>query len=429
MKRHIALLLVVSAAWCTAETVSIVNARVFPISGPVVEKATVIIEEGKIAAVGAGIKARPKSRVIDGNGLSVYPGWIDGWTQVGLVEVSAVAPTVDTTEIGPFNPAAKAWVAVNPHSEMIRAARVNGITTALVAPSGGVISGVASAMNLLGKYPNEMLVLSDTAVIINVPSTRSRGRRFGADPEGDAQSRNRRIEEQRTKLKDYLREAKRYAEARERAGAKFPQSQIDPGLEALLPVIRKERPVIFPADHFRDIQDAVTFGEEFGLRVLIAGGADAWKIAGFLKEKNAGVLYSAVLQLPNNSEDPYDSAFATPEILRKAGVPFAIVSGSSADVRNLPYRAAVAAAYGLEREDALRTITLWPAQLLGIADKVGTLEHGKLANLIVVKGDPLDIRAEVRHVFIEGKEVPPDNRNLEMYEQFAPAPSPAPTKD
>ena len=182
--------------------------------------------------------------------------------------------------------------------------------------------------------------------------------------------------------------------------------------------MRGERPVICPADHFRDIRSSVEFAQEFGLKVIIAGGADAWKIADYLKQKNVGVLYSGVLELPRNGEDPYDAAYSTPEVLRRAGVPFAIVSGSSADVRNLPYRAAVAAAYGLEQEDALKSITLWPAQLLGIGDKVGSIQEGKLANLLVTKGDALDVRSEVKYVFIEGREVPPGNRNLELFEEF-----------
>ena len=419
MRRLTVFLLALSAAH--AEVISIVNARIFPLGGPVMEKATLVIDGAKIAAVGPGVKPRPKSRIIDGNGLSVYPGWIDGWSRVGLVEISGVVPTVDTTEVGTFNPAAKAWISVNPHSEMIKTARVNGITTALVAPTGGLISGVASAMNLLGKYPNEMVVLGDAAVVLNVPSQRARSARRPSDTaEGATDSAGRRSEEQLTKLREYMREAKRYSDARNRAGAKVP---VDPSLEALVPVMRGERPVICPADHFRDIRTAVEFGQEFGLKVIIAGGADAWKIADYLRQKNVGVLYSGVLELPRSAEDPYDAAFAAPEVLRRAGVPFAIVSASSADVRNLPYRAAVAAAYGLEREDALKSITLWPAELLGISDKVGSIQEGKLANLLITKGDPLDIRSEVKYVFVEGKEVPPGNRNLDMFEEFRQQPA------
>lgn len=420
MKRTALIALWLTVSTC-AETIAIVNARIHPVSGPPMERATLVMENGRIAAAGPGVKAPPKARRIDGAGLSVYPGWIDGWTQVGLVEISAVTPTVDTREIGPFNPAARAWIAVNPHSEMIRTARVNGITTALVAPAGGMISGSAAAINLFGKYPNEMLVNGDLGVVMNVPKARAgttavQATGGTAGPRGE--TRERRAQDDLAKLKAYLREAKRYADARARAGNGYPESAIDSSFEALLPVLRGERPVICPADHFRDIRAAVELGEEFGLRVVIAGGSDSWKIADYLKQKKAAVLYSAVHELPRNAEDPYDATFSTPEALRKAGVPFAIVSGSSSDNRNLPYRAAMASAYGLEQEDALKSITLWPAQILGISDKVGSIEPGKLANLIVSKGDPLDIRSEIRYVFIEGKEIPPGNRNLDIAEPF-----------
>jgi imidazolonepropionase-like amidohydrolase len=186
----------------------------------------------------------------------------------------------------------------------------------------------------------------------------------------------------------------------------------------MIPVMRGQRPAIIAANHFREIRAAVELAEEFGLKLLIAGGADAWKVAGLLKNKNVGVLYGAVHALPRSDDDPYDVSFSTPEALRRAGVRFAIVTGSNWDVRNLPYQAAMAAAYGLEREDALKAISLWPAELLGISDKVGSIEAGKLANLLVSRGDPLDIRSELRHIFIEGKDVPMESRNKDLYEEF-----------
>jgi len=416
-------LFVSAALAASAQTVAIINARIFPISSTPIDKGTVLIQDGRITGVGVKIAVPAGARKIDGAGLSVYPGWIDGLTSVGLVEVAGVRSTVDTTEVGPFNPAAQAWIAVNPHSEMIRTARVNGITTALVAPSGGIVAGVASAMNLLGNYPDHMAVLKNAGVVLNIPSMYEPSYDPGGGPAppgvtDPVEARRRRVAEQVEKLKGFLREAKRYADMKARSGENPPASAVDSGLEAMVPVMRGERPAICVADHFRDIRAAVNLGDEFGMKILIAGGADAWKVAELLKEKHVGVLYSAVHELPRSAEDPYDTTFTTPEALRRAGVPFAIVSGSSSDVRTLPYRASMAAAYGLEREDALKSITLWPAQLLGIADKVGSIEQGKLANLLVTKGDPLDIRSEVKYVFVEGKEVPADTRNVEMYERF-----------
>ncbi len=403
-----------------AQTHAITNVRIVPVTSAPIERGTVVIRDGKIAAVGQRVAVPSGASKIDATGLSVYPGWIDAYTSVGLVEISSVRGSVDTAELGPFNPQAQAWIAVNPHSEMIRAARVNGITTALVAPSGGRIAGTASAVNLFGNYPNEMVILPNVAVVINIPTTRG-GFGRGAGREGmleSAESRGARVAEDTAKLKQYLREAKAYAEMKARLGA-GPNAAADLALEAMVPVMRGERAAIFPASHFRDIRAAIELAEEFGIKPIIAGGADAWKVTDLLKKRNVPVIYDAVMSLPRNQEDPYDAPFTTPEVLRRAGVKFAIASGSSADVRNLPYRAAMAAAYGLERDDALKSITMWPAELLGIADRVGSIETGKLANLVICRGDPLDVRTKIKYVFVQGKLVPLDSRNTELFEKFA----------
>src|SRR3954453_21238006 len=416
MHRVLSSLLLFAVA-VSAETVAIVNGRVFPISGPPIEKATVVVTDGKITAVGSNVSVPKGARRIDASGLSVYPGWVDGWTRVGLYEISSVSGSVDVAEIGSFNPGAQAWIAVNPHSEMIKTARVNGITTALVAPSGGRVSGVASAMDLVGMYPDQMAVLKNAGVVVNLPvAAKARGTfsSLVAVPNPEQQRA-----EELEKLKQFLREAKRYSDMRARS-AETPGSAIDTGLESMLPMMRRERPMIVPADSYRDIRAAIDLANEFGLKLVIAGGADAWKLTDLLAKSKVAVLYSAVHELPRSVEDPYDVPFSTPEALRRAGVPFAIVSAGTSDVRNLPYRAAMAVAYGLEREDALKSITLWPAEILGIADKVGSIEAGKLANLLVARGDPLDIRSEVKYVFVEGKEVPRGNRNLQLFEEFSP---------
>ena len=332
--------------------------------------------------------------------------------------------SVDTTEIGAYNPQAHAWLAVNPHSEMIRTARANGVTAALVAPSGGRIAGVAGAINLLGAYPDQMVLRQRVGVVLNIPSIHRRAARGDPDsPSGTStqqepdEARRQRVAEDMAKLKQFLREAKAYAEMKSRLGSSGPAAR-DSTLEAMVPVMRSEAAVICPADHFRDIRAAVELGGEFGLKVIIAGGAEAAKVVGLLKEKDVPVLYAAVHALPRNAEDPYDVNFATPEVLRRAGVRFAIVSNSAPDSRSLPFIAATAAAYGLEREDALKAITIWPAEILGTAGKVGSIEPGKLANLLVTRGDPLDIRSEVKYVFIEGKMVDLASRNTELYQRF-----------
>lgn len=406
-----------------AETVAIVNARIIPVSAPEIEKGTIVVTGGKISAVGAKVVVPKDAKKIDGAGLSVYPGYVDGYTGIGLSEIASVRGTLDTTELGPYNPQIQSWIAVNPHSEMVKTARVNGITTAAVAPSGGRISGAAAVIDLLGKYPDQMK-LASFGMVMNIPSVNRREGRGSGGAAPDAAgwpNRRQQVAEDLAKLKQYLREAKAYAEMRARQDkASVANTARDPQFEALIPVMRGELFVICNADHFRDIRAAVQLGEEFGLKIIIAGGADAAKVAALLKEKNIPVLYDGEHSLPRVREDDYDLPFATPELLRKAGVKFAIVTGArdSSDSRNLPYKAAQAAAYGLEKEDAVKAITIWPAEILGVASKVGSIEPGKLANLIIVKGDPLDIRAEVKYVLIEGKLVPFESRNIDLYDAF-----------
>ena len=423
-----AALLALCLAPLRAETLILTNARIVPVSGPIIERGSVLVEGGKIAAVGAQIKPPAGATKIDATGLTVYPGLIDGFTSLGLAEISSVRGSLDTTEIGAYNAQSQAWIAVNPHSEMIRTARANGVTAALVAPAGLRIAGVASAINLFGAYPNQMLLSPRVGVVLNIPSVHRRDRTADSDPpaaspgrtpETDAQRRQR-VAEEMARLKQFLREAKAYAEMKSRleAGGAALGAARNPEMEAMVPVMRGDCALICLADHFRDIRAAVEIGAEFGLKVIIAGGAEAAKVAALLKEKDVPVLYAAVHALPRSAEDPYDINFSTPEILRRAGVKFAIVSHSASDSRSLPFVAATAAAYGLEREDALKAITLWPAEVLGIAGKVGSIEPGKLANLLVTRGDPLDIRSEVKYVFIEGKMVDLESRNTELYERF-----------
>jgi imidazolonepropionase-like amidohydrolase len=427
MNKTAALVTLCVAPLC-AETFVLINARIVPVSASIIERGSIVVQDGKIAAVGAQIKPPAGAKKIDATGLTVYPGMIDGYTSLGLKEISSVKGSLDTTEIGAYNPQEQAWLAVNPHSEMIRTARAIGVTSALVAPSGGRVAGGAAAINLFGAYPDQMLLSRRVGVVITIPSVHRRAARGDADPPDAAQPgqpeteerRLQRVAEEKAKLKQFLREAKAYAEMKSRleaSGAK-PAAARDAEMEAMIPVMRGECAAICPADHFRDIRDAVELGAEFGMKVIIAGGAEAAKVAALLKEKNVPVLYAGVHALPRSAEDPYDVNFATPEILRRAGVKFAIVSNSALDSRSLPFVAATAAAYGLEREDALKAITLWPAEVLGIAGKVGSIEPGKLANLLVTRGDPLDIRSEVKYVFVEGKMVDLESRNSELYEKF-----------
>ncbi len=401
------------------------GARVVTVSGADIENATVVITGGRIGAVGANVSAPPGAEVIDATGLTVYPGMIDAGTNMGLTEISSGAPgTIDTAELGDMNPNAAAVWAVNPHSSHVAVTRVEGVTSVLSMPSGGVISGQAAFINLAGSSPREMAVVPQAALVINFPLVGGGGgfAAFQLAQQGITQdaltARERRVEEMRRLFRD----AEAYGRAQD-AYARDPKSVPRPAsdlkLAALVPYARGERPVVFRAERERDIRAAVRFAEEMKLRPVIIGGSDAGRVAQFLKEKNVAVILDSVLNLPLREDDPYDSLFENAAKLQAAGVRFCISTGDSgAHVRDLPFHAGMAAAYGLPRAEALKAVTLYPAQILGVADRVGSVEQGKLANLVVTDGDLLEARTRVRHLFIGGRQIPLTSRHTMLYDQF-----------
>lgn len=401
------------------------GAHVVTVSGADIENATVVISNGRISAVGAGVSAPAGAQVIDGSGLWVYPGMIDAGTNMGLAEVSSGAPgTIDTSELGDMNPNVAAIWAVNPSSSHIAVTRVEGVTSVLSMPSGGTISGQAAFINLAGSSPREMAVAPNAALIIDFPRVGGGGgfAAFQLAQQGITQdaltARDRRIDE----LRRLFRDAEAYGRAQD-AYAKDPKSvprpPTDLKLAALVPYARGERPVIFRAERDRDIRGAVRFAEELKLKPVIIGGSESWKTAQFLKEKNVPVILDSVLNLPLREDDPYDSLYENAAKLQAAGVRFCISTGDSgAHVRDLPFHAGMAAAYGLPKSEALKAVTLYPAQILGVADRVGSVEQGKIANLVVTDGDILEARTHVRHLFIAGRQIPLVSRHTMLYDQF-----------
>lgn len=408
-----------------APTYVIRGAHVVTVSGADIDNATIVISGGRIAAVGANVNAPAGAQTIDANGLWVYPGMIDVGTNMGLAEVSSGAPgTIDTAELGDMNPNVAAVWAINPSSSHIAVTRVEGVTSVLSLPSGGTISGQAAFINLAGSSPREMAVAPQAALVIDFPRVGGGGgfAAFLAAQQGITQdaltARDRRVEE----LRRLFRDAEAYGRAQD-AYAKDPKSvprpPTDLKLAALVPYARGERPVIFRAERDRDIRNAVRFAEELKLRPVIIGGSESWKAAQFLKEKNVPVILDSVLNLPLREDDPYDSLYENAAKLQAAGVRFCISTGDSgAHVRDLPFHAGMAAAYGLPRTEALKAVTLYPAQILGVADRVGSVEQGKIANLVVTDGDILEARTHVRHLFIAGRQIPLVSRHTMLYEQF-----------
>lgn len=399
------------------------NARIVTVSGAEIENGSVVIKDGKIEAVGTSVSVPAGARPIDGRGLSVYPGMIDAGTNMGLVEVPQGANgTVDTSEVGEFNPNAKAIIAINPHSAHIAVTRVEGITNTLSAPTGGLISGQAAFINLLGTSPREMAVVPYAGLVINYPRIGGGGGGFGGNrPPANLSETLAANERQLEQIRKVLRDAEAYGRSQD-AYAKdssLPRPDRDVVLEALVPYVRGEQPVIFRADREVEIRGAVKFAEEMKLKPIILGGDDAWKVTSLLKEKNVPVIITGVFQLPNREDDYYDTLYENPAKLQQAGVRFCISSGDpGAEARNLPLYAGMAAAFGLSKEDALKAVTLYAAQILNVADRLGSIEVGKMANLVVTDGDLLEPRTHIHYLFIDGRQVPLTSRHTELNDAF-----------
>ncbi|MFL6209960.1 MAG: amidohydrolase family protein [Pyrinomonadaceae bacterium] len=407
-------------------TYAIRNAHIVTVSGADIESGTIVIRDGRIQAVGANASVPAGAQTIEGRGLTVYPGMIDLGTAIGLIEITENGATgwIDTEEVGEMNPNSMAWVSVNPHSAHIAVTRLNGVTSVLSLPQGGTISGQAAFLNLLGSTPEDMALVRNAGLVVNFPRAAGGfggGGGFFAQQQGNISdaitARDRQIEQ----LRKLLRDAEAYGRAQDAANQdrSLPHPDVDVVLASLVPYVRGERPVIFRVDRESEIRGAVRFAEELKLKPIIVGANDAWKVAQFLKDHNVPVVLTGTLDLPSREDDFYDVQYENAAKLQAAGVRFCISSGdTAADVRNLPYHAGMAAAFGLSKAEALKAVTLYPAQIMGLGDRLGSIEVGKIANLVLTDGDLLETRTNIRDLFINGRRVPLVSRHTELYEQF-----------
>ena len=392
-----------------------------------------LIRDGKIDAVGAGIAIPQDAQVIDATGLEVYPGMFDPVTQIGLNEVSAVSATVDVSELGDYNPELVAATAVNPASAHIAVTRANGITEVIAAPgttgfdlqSGGLIAGQASAFNLAGWTMDEMQINRSVAMVINWPSIQTRTFDFATfsikeKPYADVKKE---YDKSVNTLGDWMDRARHYAQAKEKGSPALYERDLK--LEALVPVVQGKLPVLVVADEARDIRNAVAFCTKQNLRMILGSGAEAWKVKELLKEKKIPVVLAPTNRLPEQEDTPYDKPYTEPSELFAAGIPIAFSSFGTAFSRRLPQYAGTAVAYGLPHDEALKAVMLNAAQMFGLADQLGTLETGKIANVIVTSGDPLELQTQVRYLFIKGQLTSTDNKHRELYEQYRKRPQPA----
>ncbi len=390
--------------------------EVHTLAGESVANGTVLIEDGQITAVGTNVQIPAGAHVIDASGKHVYPGMFDAYTTLGLTEIRAVDVTSDIRELGRYNPHLNAATAVHPASEHIPVARANGITHALSAPGGQGFAGQATVVHLDGWTVEEMMLRHSVGLVVAWPGLGGGGGRGGGRFSGSALPWDERLEQYEERLREmetWLNTARNYALAVEAGTARR-----DLRLEALIPAAGGELPVLISASAERDIRNAVEFGERNGLDVIITGGQRAWVVADLLAEKGVPVLLGPTQAMPPGADESYDEAYSKAGKLHAAGVKFAFATFNSSNSRTLPYEAGMAVGYGLPPEAALRAVTVNGAEILGLGDDLGTLEVGKLGNLIVTDGDPLEIQTRIEHLVINGREASTDNKHRSLYERY-----------
>ena len=400
--------------------IALVGATVHTAIGPPIENATIVFEDGRITQVGRNASVPSGADRIAVTGKHIYPGLIAANTSIGLVEVSAVRATRDMAESGDVTPNVRAEVSVNPDSELIPVARANGITMALSIPLGGLISGTSALIELDGWTWEDMTAEAPVGLHVFWPSM-TVNTAWWARKSKEEQIKDR--DERLDRIKSSFAQARAYAKAKGAEAEKgVPYHDTDLRWAAMAPFLDGEKPVFIHANGVHSIQAAIDWASSEGLRVVLVGGYDAWRVTDLLKEKGVSVVVQGVHRTPNRRWEDYDTPYKLPLRLYEAGVPFCIAtrggSFDAAHIRNLPYHAAMASSFGLPKEEALRAVTIYPAQILGVGDRVGSLEAGKDATLIVTDGDPLEITTNVEMEFIRGRQVDLTSRHTMLYDKY-----------
>ena len=405
----------------TGPATAITNARIYPISGPVIEKGTIVIRGNRIEAVGANVSVPAGAQVIDAKGGEVYPGFIDARTTVGLNEPGPRGFD-DVSEMLEINASTKAQVAYQSDSDAIPVARVNGVTSVAVVPAGGLVGGQIAVMNLDGWTWEDATLQPVVGVSFQFPPLVRGG--FGGGGGGNNADANRKYEDLK-KERDARVQRVEDLIARARAYAKVPAAErgTDWNLAAMAPVAERRQPLFVQANNEADIRDAVAFADRANVRIVITGGLESPLAAPLLKEKNIPVILGSVFTLPAREDAHHAATYRAAGELAQAGITFAFGTGAADDNRALPYEAAISVAWGLDRNRALRAITLDAAAILGVSDRIGSLEPGKIANLFIATGDPMEMKTQFTHVFINGRNVGLKSKHTELYERFMSRPA------
>jgi imidazolonepropionase-like amidohydrolase len=431
-------MLLVAAAACAFgaehESLLIKNVTIHPVTSAEIKGGSVLIVDGKIAEIGTKISAKGV-KVFDGKGMDLYPGLINAGSNVGLSEISSIRDTIDLDEIGVFNPQLKAEVAFNPSSEHVEIVRAAGITTVLSLPSAGggggfgragadnpIITGQAALMHLDGWTWEEMALKRGAALDMLFPTIPNVPRQLQTllgTPQRTFPEVEREYKVKLEQMGNFFEDARRYEKAKAAGGPDF---RPDPKLEAMIPVIDGKRPILVRAERERSIKDAVEFADKEKVKIIIGDPHDLGSTAELLAKHGIPVVLGKTLTLPSKEDDAYDSQYALPGQLFKAGVKFCFASFDVEFARNVPFEAAAAVAFDLPQQEALKGLTIHAAEIFGVADQIGSIEKGKLADLILTDGDPLEAKTSIKAEFIAGKPVSLESHHTRLYEKWKDRP-------
>jgi imidazolonepropionase-like amidohydrolase len=409
---------VLAAAALDAQTIAITGGKVYPVSGPAIDGGTVLIVNGKIAAVGSNVAVPADAQRIDATGKIVTPGFVNSSTQLGVQEIAAVRDTRDASARGKDNIAAAftVWDGLNPNSVMLAPARKEGITSFVVMPTGGLVAGQAAIVDVVPGTTTDMVIRAPVAMVAEIGDPQSAG----------VESRGELLVKLRELLED-TRFFQTHREAFDRAQTRpFSASRLD--LQAMIPVIEGRLPLVVNVDREADIDAAMRLAREFNIKLVIGGGAEAWMMADKLAAARIPVLTGAMNNIPSGFA-ALGQRQENAALLAKAGVPVALVGNAGGgdeeafNVRNLKQEAGNAIAYGLAWDNALRAVTLTPAEVFGVSDRVGSLQPGREANVVVWSGDPFEFSTRVEHVFVRGREYHDKTRQDMLMERYRNLPS------
>lgn len=384
----------------------------YTVSNEVMPNTDLLFDNGRITQIGQNITPPSGAEIVDAMGKFVYPGIIDAYSNIGLVEVGSIRATTDEGEVGKNNADVQSQIAYNPDSEIIPTIRTNGITTVLVVPGGSLVQGQSCLMNLDGWTREDAAEELRVGLHLNWPQAAIITAWW---MERTPEEQKKEMEQNKAALGTLFDDARSYMIAK-KADPSLPQ---DSRWEAMLPIFSGELPVYIYANDYRQIEDAVAFSKKYGFRMILTGGRESWKLISLLKENNIPAIYGNVDDMPLRPDDDYDQSFKIPKLLQDAGVKFCVATFDNWNARNLPFQAGYTVAFGLTKDQAIRSITLSAAEILGVAKDLGSLEVGKKATLFVSRGDILDpMSAGVTMEYIEGRKVDLDNKQLELYRKY-----------